>query len=468
MAGMNVKKLLRFKFSIYVLLFVVGTVYIFKTHHPPIPEFVHYYMGAKYHREVRYTGLYDAYSEALSEIFGRDFFLKNIYAVRNLHDIGYIKPLQALENFKSQSWSPERWEQFLNDTRFLTKKLAENPKKPPIGHWATILIDHGYNPSPVYTSYVLPIVNAVPLNDRTLILLSYVDVLFLFLILLIIYFVAGIDALVLSFLFLITAHDMLSYCTWSLFRFDWMLALALAFLLMRREKYFFAGILWAFSASIRIFPAYMAFFTAVVWLITYKNDNKKLRELKRFVVGLVVGGVGIVGVSALLLAVGGLSPLDTYRQFIIRISNHSAERMLFNAIGLNKLFELAGVDVGPALSLLLGVVIAGFLAGYLVRRKSSPFFIGVLSILFVPAFFYLSHYYFLMLIFLPMVKNRKVNLLFSTFIVVNLATMYYIKHAVRYYSVVNFECGLYSLILVLAPVALFIWDYVESKKFTLG
>ena len=453
------------KSVIYWLLILAGSVYVLSIRRPHIPEFAHYYMGAKYHREIGYKGIYDAYVKALSELYGEQFVLKNIYAVRNLHGTGYIKPEQSLAYFSTQKWSSKRWRSFLNDTRFLTQKLAENPRKSPIGHWATILIDHGYNPTPVYTSYVNIITNIIPLNQHTINILCAFDVIFIILIFLLIYKTSGLDALLFSFIYFISAKDMLTYCTWGLFRFDWMFAVALSFYFMKRNKYFMAGILWAISASIRIFPMYMAFFTIAVWLISYKNNKDYLQKLFKYTSGLIIGGISILALSIILLYLEKMNPIDVYRQFLFRISWHAAEVEIFNAIGLDKLFEALNIAKGETvIGLLLGIALTICLGFYLIKSREKPDNIGILSMLFVPFFFYLSHYYYLMLTLLPISKKKFTYILMILLTLVNIFTTLGVHYSKKYYQIINTECVVYSAILIILPLVLCGGNLIKSNK----
>ncbi len=451
------------KSVLYAVLIVLCVIYLFSVRRPHIPEFAHYYIGAKYHRELGYFGIYDAYLKALMEIHNSDSLLTYIRAVRNLEDIGYMSPDKSLKRFANQRWRPERWREFVADVRFIDKKLAENPQKSVLQHWSTIMVDHGYNPPPTYTAYVLPLANLIGLNERNLTILCAFDIIFVAAIFTLIYLIAGLDAMVLSFVFFVSARDMLSYTTWSLFRFDWMFALALAFWMMKKEKFLISGIFWAISSLLRIFPAYMMFFAVIICLIIYRNNSKNLRKLGKFVLGLIIGAVGFVLLSAILLTLEGIDPLKAYIQFFARISVHSAESQLFNAIGLKKLFEHFNFNPGPLGELLIGLIFAVFLAVYLINLRANPYEIAVMSILFIPPFFYLSHYYYLMLVFLPTLKRRIINLFMGVFIAINIWITYSLHGASGYYRIVDKECVAYSIILLLMPISLWGIQFIHNK-----
>ncbi|RLA79857.1 MAG: hypothetical protein DRG33_03330, partial [Deltaproteobacteria bacterium] len=136
---------------------------------------------------------------------------------------------------------------------------------------------------------------------------------------------------------------------------------------------------------------------------------------------------------------------------------------LFNAIGLKKLFEHFNFNPAPLVELLIGLIFTMFLAAYLINLRANPYEIAVMSILFIPPFFYLSHYYYLILVFLPTLKRRIINLFMGVFIAINIWITYNLHSTNRYYRIVDRECVTYSIILLLIPVFLWAIQFIRNK-----
>ncbi|RKZ32818.1 hypothetical protein DRQ33_05225 [bacterium] len=445
-----------------LLIIVAGIFYTGITRKVHIPEFAHYYFGAKYAPEIGYTGLYEALSKALTEIYNQYFFIHNIYAVRNLHDIGYITSETALNNFHSQRWDSQRWKDFLADARFIDKSMLANPQKVPIQHWSKILIDHGYNVSPIYTAYVYPIANLLPLNSTNITILFWLDIILILLTFFLLWRMRGLYSLAIAVLFFASAQDMLTYCTWALLRFDWFFALALAFYFIHRRKYFIGGIFWAIAGVIRLFPMYMAGFFTILLLLLYKENKRiELKKISNFVIGIFSGAIGSVALSSLALYLYGMSPINVWHGFLHRIGNHSAETGILNAIGLAKIFELVGLSQPIIAQLILGILLSTLLAIALLKSELKPENLAIMTIFFIPIFLYLSHYYYLMLIFPAIIKHKPVRYTISVLIITNIIFTILLKLGLTSNQIINPECGIYSAILIIFPIVLLYWNKLK-------
>ncbi|MCA9543027.1 MAG: hypothetical protein KC613_01520 [Myxococcales bacterium] len=103
----------------------------------------HYYMGSKYFKETRYTGLY--HCSAIGELDDgrRDEFKDR--QLRDLRDNRLGPALPQLERQEEcrQAFSPERWAAFREDLRLFRHHMGKS-------WWAKMFMDHGYNATPVW------------------------------------------------------------------------------------------------------------------------------------------------------------------------------------------------------------------------------------------------------------------------------------------------------------------------------
>src|SRR5262249_5104910 len=123
----------------------------------------HYYMGAKYFREMGYDGLYKCTAIAEDELGDVEYtnedsgrlnkldMRKEVRhpdkKIRNLGGDNLLMPavdvIDHPEICKSR-FSPERWEQYKRDVVFF--RTASDKQ-----YWEDMQKDHGYNPPPVWT-----------------------------------------------------------------------------------------------------------------------------------------------------------------------------------------------------------------------------------------------------------------------------------------------------------------------------
>jgi hypothetical protein len=107
-------------------------------------ELFHYFVGAKYFRELGYLHLYDCANVADAE----DGFRRRLDTrkIRDLSTNGVIDARIALDRADEckRAFSDERWAAFKDDVAFFRDHADP-------ASWDTILRDHGFNPSPAWT-----------------------------------------------------------------------------------------------------------------------------------------------------------------------------------------------------------------------------------------------------------------------------------------------------------------------------
>jgi hypothetical protein len=281
-------------------------------------EFFHYYLGAKYFRELGYDDLYDCTTAADHAIARDDGVRPRIIGwVRDLDDVLVDKPNAAAIDHCEQDARPrftaERWAAFENDIREL-RRLGTD------GIWTGVVSDAGFNPPPSWVLVGGAIANAIPIRHgetRTFLLATSLDV-----VLLVVCFVAvrrafGLPIAAMAAVF-VGASYIASY-GWNggaFLRFTWLTTLVLGLCAMRRGRWVLAGALLAASACDRVFPVAFAAGAVIplAWGALRSADDR--RRLQRFGAGFA--GVSLVLVVASLVVFGG----DAWRVFFHRILRH--------------------------------------------------------------------------------------------------------------------------------------------------
>lgn len=312
-----------------------------------VHDFAHYYLGSAFFEELGYTGIYRCTALALRELADehRITLRYGLSQIRDLEDkTRIIKGSAVFEGAATcrARFSEARWRQFRDDVERL---VTVDPRL----DWQFILIDHGYNPSPVYTWYGRMVAAVLPLKPF-LFLLSTLDIfLLLGLAFLLWRQVGAVPTLAALCAFLLFPGG--NYATWnwlggSFLRFTWLVWLVLAWLFLKRERHLIAGICFGFAVMERVFPLF--FFAAALWPLTMKffagrrtavvpantpEGASRPRETLRQIAGLCGG---FLGACILLLALTSLlyGP-GTWGTFVGYIAEHSKQFAL-NTTGFKK------------------------------------------------------------------------------------------------------------------------------------
>ena len=111
-------------------------------------DMYHYYVGSKYFEENRYDGLYECTIAADLHDRGRADMRDR--KIRDLRDnkLSRVTPQMVSEANQrcEKRLSGERWEAFRQDARLFRSYMGDK-------WWKDMLMDHGYNPSPVWNMF---------------------------------------------------------------------------------------------------------------------------------------------------------------------------------------------------------------------------------------------------------------------------------------------------------------------------
>jgi hypothetical protein len=293
-------------------------------------EFVHYYVGAKYFREVGYLGLYDCVTLADREISEEDGVRRITGYVRNLDDVLRDKPYDAAlagcREGQRKNFSDERWGAFKQDLRELHRLVDD-------GHWGSVVYDAGFNPPPSLILVSSPIANLIPIrsgNVQTFLFATGIDLWLLIVCAFAVALAFGRTTLAVWAVYF--GATFLSHYTWnggSLLRFSWLTFVVLGLAAVKRERWALAGALFAAATCDRIFPVAFGAFALVPIAAKALRSPEHRRALKRF--GLAFG----VTLSAVVVASTLVFGLSSWRVFFTRVIHHSDVYYVMH-VGLKK------------------------------------------------------------------------------------------------------------------------------------
>ena len=284
-------------------------------------EMFHYYLGTKYFSELGYYELYNAViaadSEQDSSLEGQPFYsdlktYQNTQRQIALDDIDRVKSL----------FSRERWSAFKDDVAFFKSSM---PRPPGL---TFVLMDHGYNGSPVSTFMLGMLANLVPVTRMGL--LAALDVLLVAAMIVLVFRTFGLEVgalfSVYFFVNMLNDHD---YISGSLLRYDWLFCIVAAVCLLEKGRYASAAFFLTLSAMMRVFPAALFFGVAVTIIQNVKTTRSVDKKYIRF--GVAAGVTALV--LFLLPAVSLGSVLKPWKDFSAKAELHDSG-VYVNHLGL--------------------------------------------------------------------------------------------------------------------------------------
>lgn len=232
----------------------------FRDHKANQPLFVHnfdmrvYYPVAKYFKELRYNGLYQASVAAyVYDEPGVSIDSLNNVELRDLrnHRITRVEQVKQQILDIPKRFSKERWEAFKTDMRYFRQTMG-------VGDYLGSMKDHGGNATPVWTAIAHIIFAGTTASNSTLILGAMLDPLMLILAFVAIWRSFGVRTSLMAVV-IFGANDFYMFgSNWAgaTLRHDWMVYLALGLCALKTKRWTLGGVLLTMSAAIRAFPAF--------------------------------------------------------------------------------------------------------------------------------------------------------------------------------------------------------------------
>jgi hypothetical protein len=305
-------------------------------------EQFHYYLGAKYAKELGYERLYACTVVAEDDLgtqAGAGFTAGTTLdlagevrarsaTVRDLATNSVVTTTSILEDKArcTSHFSAVRWAAFRDDVLFFRRDCTR-------GYWFRILGDHGFNPTPVWTILGHAFAELHPASKRTQQGLALIDVACLAGAFGMIAWGFGLRASAVAIVF--WGCQAMSPFYWTggaLLRDDWLLACAVTLACLRRGHPGVAGAALAYAATLRLFPVLLFAGWAVVALLRLMRTRRLGGPDRRFAAGFAVAVVALVSLGA---AVAGP---QAYPEFVRHILVHEATP-LTNHMGMRTLLS---------------------------------------------------------------------------------------------------------------------------------
>jgi hypothetical protein len=318
----------------------------------------HYYIGSKYFEENEYERLYECVLAADYEMHGAGDLEKR--KVRDLVDnrLHYVSEDDARQYQKrcEEHFSGERWEAFKHDAAAFRTVMGS-------GWWKEMLMDHGYNASPISNMVAafltnigwedqMPSVSSSRISPeemkkfrRRVLRYTMIDLSLYAGAFLMIFWAFGLRSTALAVLVWGCGYPWAYFWTGGSFaRVPWFFMAVAAVCLMKRGLPLLSGFALSWSALLRLFPAALAggpIASVIDRFIRRKKINRPWLNKTdlRFIAGGVLGLVVLCGAS---IAVNGF---DAHPQFLSNTLKHS-ETPLTNHMGLPTLLSYKPSTIG--------------------------------------------------------------------------------------------------------------------------
>jgi hypothetical protein len=295
----------------------------------------HYYIGSKYFKELRYERLYECVAVADSEEPGlrRRVELRKMTNLSN-NVVETTADILAHPDRCKQHFTEARWQSLKHDLRYF--RTLENARR-----WDDAQTDHGYNGTPVWNIAGTFLANLAPASRTQILMLDSIDVGLVFLLSLMIWWAFGWRVLTVALIAFATNFPSRWYWTGgSLLRWDWLFWMTAAVCLLKKERFFHAGMALAYSTLLRIFPGFMFVAPVMAAVYHYVKHHEIERRFLRFFAGAAVAVAILVPLS--VVVAGGA---DAYPQFVRNTVKHS-ETPLTNYMGLRTVVNYRPSEVG--------------------------------------------------------------------------------------------------------------------------
>lgn len=306
-------------------------------------EFFHYYLGSKYFEEVRYSRLYECTIAAEMENGHRAEVMKR--EMRDLAGENLIKPVpdvisdpeQCKKHFRDSGGElkEQRWAAFKKDVAWFRKSAWGGD------YWKSMVKDHGYNPSPVWTMNGKIFGSLAPeASDDAFKTLSGIDILFHIGIVALLWWAFGWRVCMVATVFWGCNAPANFYWTGGAFlRQDWIFFIVASICLVRKRKFALGGAALMVAGGVRLFPLGLFFGYGIVCLMHWISRLKKggfahLKASSTFHDQLkLIGGAAAMGVFLFAVSSFISEGANAWSEFLHHINKHKSTP-LTNHMGL--------------------------------------------------------------------------------------------------------------------------------------
>lgn len=246
-------------------------------------EQFHFYLGAKYQKEVGWFDLYKATVIADRE----SARALNVAQIRDLHTFELVPVEQALADAPRvrAKFSDARWAEFKDDWL----RMLQRP-----GNWAATLQDHGNSNSPAWSVIAHPIATLVPLTGGGQTFLGMLDMALMAVMWWLAFKTFGPKVASVGLFMWAAPPNTFDYLAGSFLRWDWLFALGMAICWMKKERWATAGAFFGYAIASKLFPIFFAVPLLLRAALALRKEGVLALRYRRFAFGTVASGLFFV------------------------------------------------------------------------------------------------------------------------------------------------------------------------------
>ncbi|MCA2980797.1 MAG: DUF2029 domain-containing protein [Myxococcaceae bacterium] len=330
-------------------------------------EQFHFYLGAKYQREVGWFDLYVATIMADRETVN---VMAALTKTRDNHTFEEVPVERALEQAPRirARFSDERWAAFKADWVTMARSW-------PWMNWTGVMNDHGNSNSPAWSIIAAPIARLVPLSIPNQSMLGCIDLWLMLALFLVMYETFGVRLASVALFMWACVPVVFGYLAGSFLRWDWLFALGLAACALHRERWGTAGALFGFSVATKLFPL----FFGVALLVRVAFEWARTRTLEAR--WIAFGRNAALSVMACVAVSSALFGPSAWAEYVERIQVAQVEKFYSNQHSLTTVFlQFVGPGESPLASGLFPPVIKQSLPEVDIKDHSLGFLLARLAL----------------------------------------------------------------------------------------
>lgn len=251
-------------------------------------EQFHFYLGAKYQREVGWFNLYKAALLADRETAQ---VLAQVRTTRDLTTFEEVPVEVALADAAAvrARFSDEAWMAFKADWVAMTRLFPMD--------WGRVIADHGNSNSPAWAILAHPLTRLVAPSMAGHAWLGWLDMLLMLAMWLCVFRTFGYRVAAMGLLAWAMPPLVFDYLSGSFLRWDWLFALGVAACLLQRQRHGAAGAFFGYAAATKLFPVFFGVALLLRAMYEWRRTRTIKRAYVRFLVGAVAAGAAAVAIS---------------------------------------------------------------------------------------------------------------------------------------------------------------------------
>ncbi len=254
-------------------------------------EQFHFYLGAKYQRQVGWFDLYKAAVLADRESVN---VLANVQNTRDLTTFDEVPLATAMADAPRvrAKFTDDDWAAFKTDWAAFVRFFPMD--------WGRVITDHGNSNSPAWSIIAHPLAVLVPVSPEGNAWLGWLDLLLMLGLWLFVWHTFGPRVGATALLCWAMLPLVFDYLAGSFLRWDWLFALGLATCFLKRRQYATAGAFFGYAVATKLFPLFFGVALGLRAIFEFRRTRTFSVDYRRFLVGTVISGLACVAISAIM------------------------------------------------------------------------------------------------------------------------------------------------------------------------